>query len=132
MTEWTTAVWGAVGSAFLVGLIVGVLIVRLTSQNVQKQLKLETDLKAAQDKVGEQKAQLEGHFAQSATLLASLAEDYKNLYTHLAKSSAQLLPEEKQTEFFKLPQPIANANPEHSDNQPRDYSEGSSGLFKQQ
>lgn len=132
MTEWTTATWGAIGSAFIVGLIIGVLIVRLTSQNVQKQLQLETDLKAAQNKIEEQKEQLETHFAQSATLLSTLAEDYKNLYKHLAQGSSQLLPEEKQVEFFKLPQAVSNSEQEHSDNQPRDYSEGSSGLFKQQ
>ena len=125
MTEWTTAVWGAVGSALVVGLAVGVILVRFTSRNVQKQLQLESDLKAMKSKVEEQKHQLEQHFAHSATLLSTLAEDYKKLYTHLAQSSSQLLPEEQQTEFFKLTQKDVP-----DENQPRDYSEGSSGLLK--
>ena len=125
MSEWTTAVWGAIGSAFAIGLFVGVLFTRFASRNVQKQLQLEADLKAMQHKVDEQKQQLETHFAESAELLATLATDYKKLYDHLAHSSAELLPEERQTEFFKL----TNKNEE---DQPRDYSEGSSGLFKQQ
>lgn len=124
MSEWTTAVWGAIGSAFVVGLFVGVLFTRFTSRNVQKQLQLENDVKTLQSKADAQKQQLEQHFSESATLLATLAENYKALYHHLAESSAKLLPEEKQTEFFKLSQ-----NAESKD-QPRDYSEGSSGLLK--
>ena len=125
MSEWTIAVWGAIGAAFVVGIFVGVLVTRMASRNVQKQLQLETDLKAMQHKVDEQKQQLESHFAQSAELLATLATDYKKLYDHLAHSSSELLPEENQTEFFKL-------TAKEEGDQPRDYSEGSSGLFKKQ
>ena len=76
-----------------------------------------------QHKVDEQKLQLESHFAESAELLATLVTDYKKLYDHLANSSTELLPEEHQAEFFKLTT---------KEDQPRDYSESSSGLFKKQ
>lgn len=128
MTEWSIAVWGAIGSAFVVGLFVGVLFTRFASRNVQKQLQLETDLKTMQTQADEQKQKLEQHFSESSQLLATLAENYKALYLHLAESSAQFLPEEKQAELFKLPQ---TPNGE-SESQPRDYSEGSSGLFNKQ
>lgn len=126
MTEWTAAVWGAIGCAFAVGLFVGVLFTRFTSRNVQKQLQLETDLKEIQAKADAQKQQLEQHFSESALLLATLAENYKDLYRHLAESSAHFLSEEKQTELFKI---AAQSSSEAKD-QPRDYSEGSSGLLK--
>ena len=120
MTEWTIAVWGALGAAFIVGIFIGVLVIRMASRNVQKHLQLQADLKTMQHKVDEQKLQLESHFAESAELLATLVTDYKKLYDHLAHGSAELLPEEHQTEFFKLT----------TKDQPRDYSESSSGLFK--
>lgn len=123
MTEWTIAVWGALGAAFIVGIFIGVLVTRMASRNVQKHLQLQADLKTMQHKVDEQKLQLESHFAESAELLATLATDYKKLYDHLANSSTELLPEEHQAEFFKLTT---------KEDQPRDYSESSSGLFKKQ
>ena len=36
MTEWTIAVWGALGAAFIVGIFIGVLVTRMASRNVQK------------------------------------------------------------------------------------------------
>ncbi len=129
MTEWTAAVWGAIGSAFAVGLFVGVIFTRFTHRNIQKQLKLEADLKSMQAQANEQNQQLEKHFAHSATLLTTLAEDYKKLYDHLAQGSAQLLTKEQQEAYFKLNQ-NALTNETNDEHQPRDYSEGSSGLLK--
>jgi len=76
-------------------------------ENAKSQAKSE--LQAENDTL---KQQLEQHFAESATLLTTLAEDYKKLYSHLAQSSSQLLSSEKQAEVLKLLQ--------HQDeNQPR-------------
>ncbi|VEI45767.1 Protein of uncharacterised function (DUF1043) [Actinobacillus equuli] len=50
------------------------------------------------------------------------------MYQHLAKGSEKLLPEAEQIAFFKQSQlPLKHEN---SEDQPRDYSEGSSGLLK--
>ncbi|VEI45766.1 Protein of uncharacterised function (DUF1043) [Actinobacillus equuli] len=46
--------------------------------NVQQHIQLENELKETKAKVEEQKQQLEQHFEQSAALLSTLAEDYKN------------------------------------------------------
>ncbi|WP_373779260.1 YhcB family protein, partial [Glaesserella sp.] len=91
MEQWSGNVWTAIIAAFVVGLILGYVIFRATNANAQKQQKLEKDLKAATTKIDEQKQQLEKHFEQSASLLATLAEDYKKLYSHLAKGSQTLL-----------------------------------------
>ncbi|QIM63091.1 hypothetical protein A1D29_07250 [Pasteurellaceae bacterium Orientalotternb1] len=129
MEHWSNEIWLAIVSAFLIGFILGYVVLRATNANVQKQHKLEQDLKSATEKIDQQKDQLEQHFQQSAALLSTLAEDYKKLYTHLAKSSETLLPDDAQQkiEFFKQPQ---IENKPTKDDQPKDYSEGSSGLLK--
>lgn len=129
MEQWSNEVWLAVVAAFIIGFILGYVVLRATNANVQKQHKLEQDLKSATEKIDQQKDQLEQHFQQSAALLSTLAEDYKKLYTHLAKSSETLLPNETQQkiEFFKQTE-VENADTK--DNPPKDYSEGSSGLLK--
>lgn len=126
--QWTSEIWAAIGSAFIVGIIIGFVVVRATKGNVKQQIQLENELKAAKAKIEEQKQQLETHFKHSASLLSTLAEDYKKLYNHLANGSETLLPEASQTEFFKQPQ--LTVNTEKNDNPPRDYSEGSSGILK--
>lgn len=128
MEQWTSEIWTAVIVAFLVGTSVGYFVVRTTNSNVQKQHKLEAELKAATAKIDAQKEQLEQHFSTSANLLATLAEDYKKLYTHLAKGSQQMLPETAKVEFFENPELKAPA--QSQEHQPKDYSEGSSGLLK--
>ncbi|MBF0785444.1 DUF1043 family protein [Muribacter muris] len=127
--QWSNDVWLAIIAAFVIGVIIGYVILRATNVSMQKQHKLEQELKAANTKIDEQKTQLEKHFEQSASLLATLAEDYKKLYTHLAEGSQTLLPEESdKIAFFQQPQ-LEEKTPENDD-QPKDYSEGSSGILK--
>lgn len=149
--QWSNEVWTAVIIAFFVGAVVGYLILLTTNANAKKQQKLEVDLNNATQKMEEQKQQLEKHFEQSAQLLSTLAEDYKKLYSHLAQSSQNLLPETTaRLEFFQQAEQIAEnkeecadenvelANTEPagdttdkvSDLPPKDYTEGSSGLLK--
>ncbi|MDG6449487.1 YhcB family protein [Glaesserella parasuis] len=129
MEQWSGNVWTAIIAAFIIGCIISYVVVRATNSNVKKQLQLEADLKDTAKKMDEQKQQLEQHFEQSAALLATLAEDYKKLYTHLAQGSEKLLPAEStKIEFFQ--QPKIENKPKSEDNQPKDYSEGSSGLLK--
>lgn len=130
MEQWSNEIWLAIIAALVVGFIAGYVTLRATNANVQKQQQLATDLKTANEKIDQQKEQLEKHFHQSAALLATLAEDYKKLYSHLAEGSQALLPEEtnKKIEFF---QPQIEEKVEHKEAPPKDYSaEGSSGLLK--
>lgn len=132
VTQWTPAVWGAMLVALVLGAMLGIILTRTTNGKVKKQLQLEQALQDAQAQLDEQKQKLEQHFEQSAVLLKTLAEDYKNLYQHLAQSSETLLPEANQLEFFKQPkleQAQETASSEQGE-QPRDYTEGSSGLLK--
>ncbi|AHG73294.1 Dithiobiotin synthetase [Mannheimia sp. USDA-ARS-USMARC-1261] len=130
MEQWTSDVWAAIAAAFIVGAVVGCTLVRVFNSNVRKQHELERELKQTKTQFDEQKQQLEQHFEQSAQLLSTLAADYKKLYAHLAQSSEKLLPENaKSIEFFQQTQlPVQPEKTE--EDQPRDYSEGSSGLLK--
>ncbi|MEG9530140.1 YhcB family protein [Mannheimia indoligenes] len=130
MEQWTSDVWAAIAAAFIVGAVVGCTLVRVFNSNVRKQHELERELKQTKTQFDEQKQQLEQHFEQSAQLLSTLAADYKKLYAHLAQSSEKLLPENaKNIEFFQQAQlPVQPKKTE--EDQPRDYSEGSSGLLK--
>lgn len=130
MEQWTSDVWTAIIFALVFGFFIGYTFVRAFSANVQKQNELEKELKHTKTQVDEQKQKLEQHFEQSAQLLATLASDYRKLYTHLAQSSENLLPESsKNIEFFQQPQ-LTEKVEKNEEDQPRDYSEGSSGLLK--
>ncbi|QLB21421.1 hypothetical protein A6B43_07760 [Vespertiliibacter pulmonis] len=130
MEHWSNEMWVIIICAFILGIIIGYVVLRTTNANAKKQQQLASELKSANLKIEQQKEQLEKHFQQSANLLATLADDYKKLYTHLAESSQSLLPEEAQQkiEFFQPTQITNTAVTE--DNQPKDYSEGSSGILK--
>lgn len=133
MGHWSANVWTAIIAAFVVGFIVGFAVLRTMKGNVKKQLELEAELKDTKNKVSEQQQQLESHFAESAALLATLAEDYKKLYSHLANGSANFVPEATASlEFFKQENVVEAENKAEADKegQPKDYSEGSSGLLK--
>lgn len=130
MEQWSGNVWTAIIAAFIVGLVVGFVVLRVMKGNVQKQIQIESELKATKAQVAEQKVQLEQHFQQSAALLATLAEDYKKLYTHLAQGSETLLPTESKIEFFEQARLEVAKEEQNQEDQPKDYSEGSSGLLK--
>lgn len=125
--SWTNEIWIAIFIAFLVGIVVGYFVVSTTSAGVKCQKTLEKELDMTKTQLQAQQQQLETHFETSATLLATLADDYKKLYTHLAQSSQTLLPESNsRLEFFK------QVLPEQKDGElpPKDYTEGSSGILK--
>lgn len=133
MQNWTPEMWQAAGIGLLVGLIIGYFFLRFTKDSVKKQVKTETELQKVKNQLDSQKEQLEKHFAESADLLKNIAQDYQKLYKHLATSSTALLPELTNKPLFStnlITDQSAVKNPEETDEQPRDYSEGSSGLLK--
>lgn len=132
MQNWTTEMWQAGLAGLIIGFLLGYFIVRISKGNVKKQLKTESELAQLKTQLNNQKQQLETHFSQSAELLKTLAQDYQKLYQHLATSSSQLLPELSDKTLFSSNLLTENQQAEHKteDDQPRDYSEGSSGILK--
>ena len=115
MQTWAAEMWQAALIGLVVGFVIGYFLLRLTKEQLESQ-----------------KQQLEKHFAESADLLKSLAQDYQKLYQHLAHSSTQLLPELNDSTLFQhsLLDEKGNVSPSKTEDPPKDYSEGSSGLFK--
>ncbi|ABR74855.1 hypothetical protein CBG46_08635 [Actinobacillus succinogenes] len=132
MQTWTTEMWQAAGIGLGVGIVITYFILRLTKGSVKKQAQTEKELQQAQSALHKQEELLEKHFAESADLFKVLAQDYQKIYRHLAKSSDELMPNAKNKGLFL--QSFMNSDKSTAsvdkDHQPRDYSEGSSGLFK--
>ena len=132
MQSWTPEMWRAALLGLVVGFAIGYFFLRFTKGSVKKQVKTETELRQLKAQLENQKQQLEKHFAESANLLKTLAQDYQHLYQHFAGASVQLLPELDERALFQA-QNVGGADETStavSDDQPKDYSEGSSGLLK--
>ncbi|MDU8924854.1 DUF1043 family protein [Pasteurellaceae bacterium LIM206] len=139
MPTWTPEMWQTAGIGLVIGFIAGYLFLRIGKGSIKKQLQTETELKAVKAQIETQKLELEKHFAESAELLKNLAQDYQKLYSHLANSSAALLPNSQQKPLFPqnlierddtLSGAANNVNNNEEKLKPKDYSEGSSGLLK--
>ena len=132
MQSWTPEMWRAALLGLVVGFAIGYFLLRFTKGSVKKQVKTETELRQLKAQLENQKQQLEKHFAESANLLKTLAQDYQHLYQHFAGASVQLLPELDEKALSQA-QNVGGADETStavSDDQPKDYSEGSSGLLK--
>lgn len=77
MENWTNEIWVAIGIAFIVGLFIGYIIVRLTKGSVKHQAKTEAELKQSKPSLIHKGANRK-HFAESAELFKTLINDYQN------------------------------------------------------
>ena len=143
MQNWTPEMWQAALIGLIIGWVLAYVLLRLTKDSVKKQIKTEAELQQVQTELNNQKQQLEKHFAESAELLKTLAQDYQKLYRHLATSSTQFLPELTNNPLFEQNLISAESSEKAENNiekteedikeekdAPRDYSEGSSGILK--
>lgn len=127
MQLWTTEMWQAASIGLIIGMLIGYLIVRFTKGSIKHQMQTKTELKNVKAQLEEQNVQLEKHFAESAELFKTLIGDYQKLYRHYAHSSDTLLSKNPKGLFT---QQLVTAADKPQEEPPRDYSEGSSGLFK--
>ena len=121
----------------LVGMVLGVAISRLTTPGYKKQKSVQKDLDNAKFELEQQKQDLADHFAQTAEMLDSLGKEYTKLYQHMAKTSAELLPNlpEQDNPFDKktaMSTDVAEEQQEDANEQPKDYANGATGLLKDQ
>lgn len=127
MQLWTTEMWQAASIGLIIGMLIGYLIVRFTKGSIKHQMQTKTELKNVKTQLEAQNVQLEKHFAESAELFKTLIGDYQKLYRHYAHSSDTLLGKNPKGLFT---QQLVTAADKPQEEPPRDYSEGSSGLFK--
>lgn len=124
-------VYALIGLA--VGLIIGALAVRLGSSKFREQEAMKRDLEKNKAELEEYRKELVSHFARSAELLDNMAKDYHQLYQHMAKSSSELMPELSAQDnpfSYRLTEAEADNDQAPVKMPPRDYSDGSSGLFR--
>ena len=127
MQFWTTEMWQAASIGLIIGMLIGYLIVRFTKGSIKHQMQTKTELKNVKTQLEAQNVQLEKHFAESAELFKTLIGDYQKLYRHYAHSSDTLLGKNPKGLFTEQ---LITAADKPQEEPPRDYSEGSSGLFK--
>ncbi len=126
----TSWVFGAIG--FILGVLI-TLIARRFQKHSSIEEKFDKELHAAHKIISTQKQHLEVHFSESAQLMKSFAENYQKLHEHFAYASNQLLPDQKS--LFEFDQDALHATKDKDpqlNSRPKDYTEGSSGLFKSQ
>lgn len=125
--------YGAIG--FVAGLIFGVLMMMFGTTRSRDINKIQKELDKTKAELGTYRNEMKAHFANSADLLDKMAQDYRQLYDYMAKSSMHFIAgSESPQNLFKntLPTPKdqqANIEASTADLPPRDYSDGSSGLF---
>ncbi len=123
----------------LVGAIVGVVVSRLTTPEYKKQKNIKKELDVAKYELEQQRQELIDHFSQTAELLETLGKDYSKLYQHMAKTSAELLPNlpAQDNPFDKVALSAKEDNTEENvtdevAEQPKYYANGATGLFNDQ
>lgn len=116
------------------GLLVGFLIGRVSKKSPDAEL-LRKELDKTRTELDAYKQEMVAHFANSSDILDKMARDYRQLYDWMAKSSKHLISNSdiQNNPLPKLHQITGNENlagtkPAY-DAPPRDYSDGSSGLF---
>ncbi|WP_117235844.1 Z-ring associated protein ZapG [Vibrio maerlii] len=134
---WIYAVVG-----LLVGAVLGIIISRLTTPQYKQQKQIQKELETTKFSLEQQKQELADHFAETAEMLDILGKDYTKLYQHMAKTSAELLPNlpEQDNPFTKKVAEQASPDSENTidstaeqlEEQPKDYASGATGLLKEE
>ncbi|MTH45649.1 Z-ring associated protein ZapG [Intestinirhabdus alba] len=116
----------------IVGIIIGAVAMRFGNRKLRQQQALQYELEKNKKELEDYRNELVSHFAHSAQLLDNMADDYRQLYQHMAKSSSSLLPEmTAETNPFRNRLAESEASNDQAPVQmPRDYSEGASGLLR--
>ncbi|TCV98780.1 Z-ring associated protein ZapG [Biostraticola tofi] len=117
----------------VVGIIIGALAMRFGNRKLRQQQTLQKELDTSKAELDQYRKELTGHFARSAELLDNMADDYRQLYQHMAKSSNNLLPDvpgEQNPFRYRLTEAEADNDQIPVEMQPRDYPESASGLLR--
>lgn len=116
----------------VVGLIIGAIAMRFGNSKLRQQQSLQYELEKSKKELTEYREELVSHFARSAELLDNMANDYRQFYQHMAKSSSNLLPDvsAEANPFLARLNESEASNDQTPVQMPRDYSEGASGLLR--
>jgi uncharacterized membrane-anchored protein YhcB (DUF1043 family) len=116
----------------VVGIVIGALVMRFGNRKLRDQQVVQRELEKSKTELEQYRQELVSHFARSAELLDNMANDYRQLYQHMAKSSNNLLPDlPAQDNPFKYRLTGSELdNDQVPVEMPRDYSDSASGLLR--
>ncbi|WP_074011798.1 Z-ring associated protein ZapG [Candidatus Sodalis sp. SoCistrobi] len=117
----------------VVGIIIGAVAMRFGNRKLRQQQTLQHELEKSKAELDEYRQELTSHFARSAELLDNMADDYRQLYQHMAKSSNSLLPDQRSEDNpfrYRITEAEADNDQIPAEMQPRDYPESASGLLR--
>lgn len=107
-----TTLIGVAAVALIVGCLLGVLLSRTLSPQEQKARTLEAKLKDGEQQLMQYQQEVTQHFAQTASLVNTLTQSYKDVHEHLASDalkfanvdiSRQLLKSSESSDFLSEP-----------------------------
>lgn len=121
--EWEYALIGLV-----VGMIIGAIAMRFGNRKLRQQHTLQHELAESKAELDKYHEKLNRYFIRSAELLDNMADDYRQLYQHMVKSSNSLMSNQCIRDSLHLTELDNNQLP--AEMQPRDYPESSSGSLR--
>lgn len=116
----------------VVGIVIGAISMRFSKSKLQQE-SLQYELKQSKAELDEQRKKLSNHFARSAELLDNMADDYRQLYQHMLKSSNNLLPNQrvKENPFrYRLSEAETDNEQIPAKTQPQDSLKNASNLLR--
>lgn len=117
--------------SFVLGIVIGAVAMRFGNKKLHQQQALQNELEQSKNELAKYRQELVNHFAHSAELLDTMANDYRQLYQHMVKSSNHLLPDMPQHDSpFRYRLTEADNDQAPANLPPRDYSEKASGLLR--
>lgn len=125
MESASQAVWLVGAVTLIIGIVLGLLIARSSSNARSKEALIE-ELNDAHRELDSYKLDVASHFAQTATLVNKLTDNYRDVHQHLADSARKLCNEDEQLLVSLEHKPAADAATEAVDESPveppRDYA----------
>ncbi|PWI31985.1 DUF1043 domain-containing protein [Vibrio albus] len=126
-------IYGLIG--LLVGAIFGIIIARIKTPQYKKHKQMQKELDAAKFALEQQRQELADHFAHTSDMLDSLGKSYQRLYQHMETTASDMLPDLPEqdkpfTHALSLPEDHSDAQKNDTDQPPKDYAKGATGLFK--
>ncbi len=118
------------------GIIIGVIISRITTPQYQKQKDLQKELETSKFELEQQRQDLNDHFSESAQILDNIGKEYRKLYEHMASTSNELLPnlpaqDNPFAERLEVKEGRSDASASN-DEPPKDYANGATGMLKEE
>ncbi|MCR3755646.1 MAG: hypothetical protein HNEKOMLI_00398 [Sodalis sp. Psp] len=120
--------WEYMLIGLVVGVIIGTVAMRFGNCKLRQQKTLQYELEKSKAELDEYREKLTKYFVHSAELLDNMADDYRQLYQYMAKSSNNLMPDKCVRNNSLLTEVDSDQTPEKM--QPRDYPENANELLR--